>query len=51
MAAGRLSSQPRSGLDTIIAAIAAANDCDVVTDNELCFAGIEVVNPIHGASR
>jgi predicted nucleic acid-binding protein len=50
MAAGRLSGRPRSGLDTIIAAIAAANDCVVVTDNERDFIGIEIVNPIRGAS-
>ncbi len=50
MAAGRLSGRPRSGLDTIIAAIAAANDCVVVTDNERDFTGIEIVNPIRGAS-
>ena len=35
-------------LDTIIAAIAAANDCVVVTDNERDFAGIEIINPIQG---
>jgi len=29
-----------------IAAIAAANNCIVVTDNERGFAGIEIVNPI-----
>uniref|UniRef100_A0A8J4M4F5 Ribonuclease VapC n=1 Tax=Acidicaldus sp. TaxID=1872105 RepID=A0A8J4M4F5_9PROT len=50
MAAGRLSGRPRGGLDTIIAAIAAANDCVVVTDNERDFTGIEIVNPIRGAS-
>lgn len=50
MAEGKASGRPRSGLDTIIAAIAAANDCVVVTDNERDFAGIEIVNPIRGAS-
>jgi len=49
MAAGRLSGRPRIGLDTIIAAIAAANDCVVVTGNERDFVGIEIVNPIRGA--
>lgn len=38
------------GLDTIIAAIAAANDCIVVTDNERDFAGIEIINPIRGGN-
>lgn len=42
--------RPRSALDTIIAAIAEANDCVVVTDNEKDFDGVEVINPL-GASR
>ena len=50
MAEGKSSGRPRSGLDTIVAAIAAANDCIVVTDNERDFAGIEIINPIRGAS-
>jgi toxin FitB len=33
-------------LDTIIAAVAEANDCVVVTDNERDFAGIELVNSL-----
>jgi predicted nucleic acid-binding protein len=37
---------PRSGLDTIIAAIAATNECVVVTDNERDFRGIDIFNPI-----
>jgi predicted nucleic acid-binding protein len=36
----------RSALDTIIAAVAEANDCVVVTDNETCFAGVRIVNPL-----
>ena len=48
MAEGKASGRPRSGLDTIIAAIATANDCVVVTDNERDFAGIEIVNPMRG---
>ena len=48
MADGKSSGRPRSGLDTIIAAIAAANDCIVVTDNERDFIGISLVNPIRG---
>lgn len=50
MADGKSNGRPRSGLDTIIVAIATANDCIVVTDNERDFAGIEIVNPIRGAS-
>lgn len=49
MAEGRAAGRPRSGLDMIIAAVADANDCIVVTDNEKDFAGIEIVNPMRGA--
>lgn len=49
MAGGKAKGRPRSALDTIIAAIAEANDCVVVTDNEKDFAGLQVVNPIRGA--
>ncbi len=46
MADGKVNGRPRSGLDTIIAAIAEAYDCVVVTDNEKDFAGVEIVNPL-----
>jgi predicted nucleic acid-binding protein len=46
MADGRAKGRPRSALDTIIAAVAEANDCVVVTDNEKDFFNIEIVNPI-----
>ena len=46
MADGKTRGRPRSGLDTIIAAVAEANDCVVVTDNEKDFAGIEIHNPL-----
>lgn len=49
MAEGTEKGRPRSALDTIIAAIAEANDCIVVTDNENDFAGIEIVNPLRNA--
>lgn len=48
MAEGKTTGRPRSGLDTIIAAVAAANDCVVVTDNEKDFYGTKIVNPIRG---
>jgi toxin FitB len=50
MAKGKAKGCPRSGLDTIIAAIAEANDCIVVTDNERDFEDIQVINPIRGAT-
>ncbi len=46
MAAGSTTGKPRSALDTIIAAIAEANDCTVVTDNERHFQGVKVFNPL-----
>ena len=49
MAAGTAAGRPRSALDTIIAAVAEANDCLVVTDNERHFVGIPILNPLRGA--
>jgi predicted nucleic acid-binding protein len=46
MAQGSARGKPRSALDTIIAAIAVANDCVVVTDNEKDFTDVKVVNPL-----
>lgn len=50
MAEGTARGRPRSALDMIIAAVAAANDCVVVTDNESDFAGLEIVNPVRTAT-
>jgi len=46
MADGKAQGRPRSALDMIIAAVAEANDCVVVTANEKDFTGIEVLNPM-----
>lgn len=46
MADGKSKGQPRSALDTIIAAVAEANGCVVVTDNERDFADIRTLNPL-----
>jgi predicted nucleic acid-binding protein len=46
MTDGNAIKKPRSGFDTIIAAVAEANDCIVVTDSEKDFPGIEILNPI-----
>jgi toxin FitB len=46
MADGRARGRPRSPLDMIVAAIAEANDCVIVTENEGHFAGLKIVNPI-----
>lgn len=49
MAESTAAGQPRSALDTIIAAVAETNGCVVVTDNERDFAGVEVINPLRAA--
>jgi predicted nucleic acid-binding protein len=46
MADGKAAGRPRSGLDMIVAAVAGANDCVVVTDNERDFSGIQFINPL-----
>ena len=51
MAEGTVKGKPRSVLDTIIAAIAVANDCVVVTDNEKDFPDIEIINPLREGMR
>jgi predicted nucleic acid-binding protein len=48
MADGKSSGRSRSALDTIIAAVAKANGCVVVTDNERDFEGVEIINPLRG---
>lgn len=50
MAEGKAAGRPRSGLDMIIAAVAGANECTVVTDNEKDFAGLQIVNPLRGVT-
>jgi predicted nucleic acid-binding protein len=51
MADGKIKGRPRSALDTIIAAVAEANGCIVVTDNEKDFAGVAMINPLRGAAE
>jgi predicted nucleic acid-binding protein len=46
MADGTAAGRPRSPLDMIIAAVAVANDCVLVTDNEKDFIGLKIVNPL-----
>jgi predicted nucleic acid-binding protein len=50
MAEGTARGRPRSAIDMMIAAIAEANDCVVVTDNEKDFAGLTIVNPLRAAT-
>jgi predicted nucleic acid-binding protein len=51
MADGKARGRPRSALDMIIAAVAEANNCVVVTDNERDFEGIEILNPLRPGNR
>jgi predicted nucleic acid-binding protein len=46
MAEGKRQGKPRSAFDTMIAAIAATNDCVVVTDNEKDYTGLKFINPM-----
>jgi predicted nucleic acid-binding protein len=46
IADGAAKGRPRSALDIIIAAVAEANGCLVVTDNEKDFTGMKFVNPL-----
>jgi predicted nucleic acid-binding protein len=50
MADGKAKGRPRNDLDMIIAAVAEANDCVLVTDNEKDFVGIETLNPMRSRS-
>ena len=47
MAEGKAAGHPRSALDMMVAAIAEANGCTVVTDNERHFIpAVPIVNPL-----
>jgi hypothetical protein len=46
MAEGSAAGRPRSALDMIIAAVAQAHGCTIITDNEKDFAGLDFFNPL-----
>lgn len=46
MADGVKAGRPRSPIDMILAAVADANGCIVVTENEKHFAGLQFINPM-----
>ena len=50
MAEGTARGRPRSALDMMIAAIAEANHCVLVTDNEKHFVGLKIVNPLRAGA-
>ena len=45
-AEGKAGGRPRNRLDMIIASVAAANECSIVTDDERDFFGLRIVNPM-----
>jgi len=48
MAEAKAAGRPRSALDMIIAAVAVAHECLIVTDNERDFHGLKIMNPTRG---
>ena len=46
MSEGRVAGKPGGDLDMIVAAVAEANECVIVTDKEKHFLGLEVLNPL-----
>jgi len=46
MSQATVEGHPRSGFDMVVAAIAQANDCIVVTDDEKHFPGVKLLNPL-----
>ena len=46
MAEGAKTGHPRNPIDMVFAAVAEANNCTLVTDNEKHFAGIRFINPM-----
>lgn len=51
MSEGTAAGKARSAFDMVVASIAEANDCVVVTDNERHFAGVEILNPLRGMHK
>lgn len=51
MVEGSQKGRPRSPLDMVIAAVAEANKCVIVSENERDFAGLKVFNPMRANSN
>ena len=51
MAEGKTTGRTRSALDMILAAVAEANDCMMVTDNERDFRGLHIFNPMRHEAK
>ena len=50
MSEGVKAGRPRSPVDMIVAAVAEANGCVLVTDNEKHFAGLKFINPMRSVN-
>ena len=50
MAEGIKAGRPRSALDMILAAVAEANNCILVTDNEKDFKCLKFINPMRSGT-
>ena len=46
MAEAKSAGRPRSALDMVIAAVAVAHECTIVTNNEKDFSDLPIVNPM-----
>lgn len=46
MAEAKAAGRPRSALDMVIAAVAVAHECTIVTNNEKDFSDLPIVNPM-----
>jgi hypothetical protein len=51
MSGGARAGRPRSALDMMVAAVAEAYDCVVVTGNERDFEGLKFINPMRGEGK
>ncbi|MFS8111961.1 PIN domain-containing protein [Rhizobium jaguaris] len=51
MADGRMAGRQRDPMDMLIASVAIANECVIVTHNEADFWGLDIINPIRAETR
>lgn len=51
MADGRAAGQQRDPMDMLIASVAIANECIIVTHNEVDFWGLDLINPLRSETR
>ncbi|MDK4739725.1 PIN domain-containing protein [Rhizobium sp. CNPSo 3464] len=51
MAEGRAAGRQRDPMDMLIASVAIANECIIVTHNEADFWGLDIINPLRAETR